>query len=354
VSFVVPPFSETDSGFNDGWRRAARLLTAILAAACVAAAPFAQARAEPIDVQAAQIPLYPNMPGERRAGALLYRGGLLLSSADTRFGGLSDLAVSADGSEILSVSDEARWLSARLSYDDSGNLSGLNSADIAPMLDLAGRPLRGKAGDAEGLTLERANDLRGPVIVSFERDVRVWRYDLSKGFAARPENIAIGDWVNPLRENAQLEAVTLIKPDTLAVFAESRIGVEDIRAAFESYPGNGRANTRTLSVVPRNPFSVTSAANAPDGGLFVLERRYSLIGGVGMELRHVPPGQLHEGARLEGEVLANLSFQDVNIDNMEGIAVRRGPNGETLLYLISDNNFSPVQRTLLLMFELRQ
>jgi len=53
-------------------------------------------------------------------------------------------------------------------------------------------------------------------------------------------------------------------------------------------------------------------------------------------------------------VLANLSFMDANIDNMEGIAVRRGTNGETLLYMISDDNFSARQRTLLLMFELRR
>jgi hypothetical protein len=225
---------------------------------------------------------------------------------------------------------------------------------MAPMLNPAGRPMRGKAGDAEGLTLERANDLHGPVIVSFERDVRVWRYDLSEGFTARPKNVAIGDWVRPLRENAQLEALTLIKPDTLLVFAESRVGVEDIRAAFETYPGNFHANSRALSVVPHDPFSVTSAANAPDGGIFLLERRYSLIGGVGMELRHVSASQLHEGVRLEGEVLANLSFMDASIDNMEGVAVRRGPKGETLLYMVSDDNFSPLQRTLLLMFELRR
>jgi hypothetical protein len=317
-------------------------------------AAFTPARAEPIAVRVAQIPLYPNMPGERRAGALTYRGGLLLSSRDRRFGGLSDLAVSADGSEILVISDEANWLSARLTYDEAGNLAGLNATEITPMLDLAGRPLRGRPNDAEGLALERPNDLHGPVIVSFERDVRVWRYDLSKGFSVRPENVAIGDWVKPLRTNAQLEALTLVKPDTLLVFAESRLGTEDIRAAFEAYPGNGHANSRALSVVPHDPFSVTGAANAPDGGLLLLERRYSLIGGVGMELRHVPANQLHEGARLTGDVLANLSFMDANIDNMEGVAVRRGPNGETLLYMISDDNFSPLQRTVLLMFELKR
>lgn len=332
----------------------AGLLAAVSVAACVTAVPFYPARAEPIGVTAAPIPLYPNMPGERRAGALIYRGGLLLSSADKRFGGWSDLAVSADGNELLSISDEAHWLSAWLVYDKAGNLAGLNAAEIAPMLNPAGRPMRGKAGDAEGLTLERPNDLHGPVIVSFERDVRIWRYDLSKGFSARPENIAIGDWVKPLIENAQLEALTLIKPDTLLVFAESRLGNEDIRASFETYPGNGQPNSRALSVVPHDPFSVTSAANAPDGGIFLLERRYSLIGGVGMELRHVPASELHEGARLEGDVVANLSFIDANIDNMEGIAIRRGPKGETLLYMISDNNFSARQRTLLLMFELRR
>jgi len=57
--------------------------------------------------------------------------------------------------------------------------------------------------------------------------------------------------------------------------------------------------------------------------------------------------------RVNGEVLAELSFQDANIDNMEGIAVRRGKNGETFLYLIADNNYSPLQRTVLLMFELK-
>jgi hypothetical protein len=90
------------------------------------------------------------MPGERRAGALIYRGGLLLSSADKRFGGWSDLAVSADGNELLSISDEAHWLSAWLVYDKAGNLAGLNAAEIAPMLNPAGRPMRGKAGRCRG------------------------------------------------------------------------------------------------------------------------------------------------------------------------------------------------------------
>jgi hypothetical protein len=331
--------------------RVAGLIVAGLLTACVT---FQPTEAGPIAVNSAPIPLYPNNPGDQRAGALTYRGGLLLTSNERTFGGLSDLAVNADGSEMLAISDGGSWLRAKLTYDQAGNLAGMKSVEMAPMLNRGGRPVQGGARDAEGLTLERPNDLHGPVIVSFERRVRVLRYDLSKGFSALPEPVPIGDWVQPLSTNSQLEAVTLFKPDTLLVFGESRIGTEDIRAALEAYPGNGQPQTRRLSVVPHDPFSVTGAANAPDGGLFILERRYSFIGGVGIELRHVPGSEVHEGARLDGTALVNLSYQDANIDNMEGLAVRRGPKGETLLYMISDNNFSPLQRTLLLMFELRR
>ena len=222
------------------------------------------------------------------------------------------------------------------------------------MLDPSGSPLTGSNGDAEGMALETANDLNGTVAVSFERNVRIWRYDLSKGLNARPTVIAIGDWVKPLHNNQQLEAITLWKPDTLLAFAEEKVNPgDDQLAAMEAYPGDGVAHTRMLSVVPHDPFAITSAANAPDGGIFLLERRYSLAGGVGMELRHIGANEIRPGARLQGEVLANLSYQDTNIDNMEGIAVRKGPRGETLLYIVSDDNFSPIQRTLLLMFELR-
>ena len=336
--------------------RAFRLLAAGLVLAFGATAFMGESRAKPADIESAPIPLYPAHPNEKRVGTLIYRGGLELRSGAREFGGWSDLAVNDDGSEILSISDEAHWLRAHLTYDANGDLAGANSAEIAPMLDMQGRALRGKEGDAEGLTLERSGDLYGMVAVSFERNVRVWRYDLSHGFEAKPTNVPIGHWVDALHDNRQLEAVTLWKPDTLLAFAETKVNEgDDLLGAMEAYPGNGKtAVTRMLSVVPHDPFAITSVANAPDGGLYMLERRFSFLGGLGMELRHIAPSEIREGARLNGEVLANLSFQDANIDNMEGIAVRRGPKGEIFLYIISDDNYSPLQRTVLLMFALKR
>ena len=179
--------------------RPLRLLAAGLVLAFGAIAFVGESQGKPADIESARIPLYPAHAGDKRAGMLIYRGGLELRSGAREFGGCSDLAVNDDGSEILSISDEAHWLRAHLTYDANGDLAGANSAEIAPMLDMQGRPMQGKEGDAEGLTLERPGDLYGTVAVSFERDVRVWRYDLSYGFEARPTNVPIGAWLRPSR-----------------------------------------------------------------------------------------------------------------------------------------------------------
>jgi hypothetical protein len=57
------------------------------------------------------------------------------------------------------------------------------------------------------------------------------------------------------------------------------------------------------------------------------------------------------GARLEAEELALLR-RPLSVDNFEGVACRLGPRGESLIYLVSDDNFSATQRTLLLQFAL--
>jgi hypothetical protein len=56
-------------------------------------------------------------------------------------------------------------------------------------------------------------------------------------------------------------------------------------------------------------------------------------------------------AVVDGLVLIEADLGD-EIDNMEGLNVHRTADGEIVLTLISDDNFSPVQRTLLLQFTL--
>jgi len=63
----------------------------------------------------------------------------------------------------------------------------------------------------------------------------------------------------------------------------------------------------------------------------------------------VPLAAIKPGALADGKTLieADLGYQ---IDNMEGIAVHRNADGETIITLVSDDNFSPIQRNLLLQF----
>src|SRR3954470_5636551 len=56
-------------------------------------------------------------------GGLEWRGGIELASDDERFGGLSSLELTEDGSDLLAVSDHGFWFKADLAYTD-GHLSG--------------------------------------------------------------------------------------------------------------------------------------------------------------------------------------------------------------------------------------
>ena len=54
---------------------------------------------------------------------------------------------------------------------------------------------------------------------------------------------------------------------------------------------------------------------------------------------------------LQGREIAELRAP-LTLDNFEGIAVHQLSDGTNRLTLISDDNFSPLQRTLILQFDL--
>ena len=111
-------------------------------------------------------------PGPVRAGALLYRGGLAIRSTYRRFGGLSGLVVSPDGKRLTAISDRGSWFSAGILYDETGRLSGLTDGRIGALHSPRGNRLRGRAADAEALTV--LSD--GSALVAFERRHRNYRY----------------------------------------------------------------------------------------------------------------------------------------------------------------------------------
>ena len=75
-------------------------------------------------------------------------------------------------------------------------------------------------------------------------------------------------------------------------------------------------------------------------------------GGLTARVVALDAGAIGPGARLAGRELAVLGPPALS-DNFEGIAARRGPDGGVLLYLVADDNFTALLRTVVLQFAVR-
>jgi hypothetical protein len=293
---------------------------------------------------------------ETRVGDLIYRGGIQIKSPDGRFGGWSGLLVSADGKRMLSQSDEGHWLRANLLYDKRGYLAGIADGELADMQALDGSKLAPKSeADAEGLAPLSDKGPDGPVAISFERDARIWRYDVSGSLDVPPADIPAPAEIKTLDFNSGLEGLTRFNAETLFAVAEiPQVRNSDHPAWLIPIPEKGHNRPfERLGVKEHPPYEISDAEMSPDGReLYLLERHYfGPFGGVVVAVRQVPASDVKPGARLDGQEIAHFTMHE-NIDNMEGLASRRDFGGHTLLYMISDDNYNlTVQRTVLLMFE---
>lgn len=73
--------------------------------------------------------------------------------------------------------------------------------------------------------------------------------------------------------------------------------------------------------------------------------------GVGIRIRRVAAGSIAPDAVIDGATIFEVDL-GYEIDNMEGIDTHVAENGDTVVTMISDDNFSMIQRTLLLQFTL--
>ncbi len=112
-------------------------------------------------------------------GKLEWRGGLLLQSEHKNFGGWSGLAIERDGRRFLAVSDAGAWMSGEITYAGQSP-SGITRARIGPLLTRDGQNLkRGRDRDAEAVTLQSGSLDKANLLVAFEQNTRIARYDFS-------------------------------------------------------------------------------------------------------------------------------------------------------------------------------
>src|SRR5690606_34140803 len=124
--------------------RLSAVLIAAFAFATSSPAPASPAPAAPaagnIELKIEPVRWNPENRTDMDAGRLEWAGGIEITSPHKDFGGWSALAVSDDGSTLLSLSNKGNWLTAQILYDEKGRLSGLGEAVIAPLTNLDGKP----------------------------------------------------------------------------------------------------------------------------------------------------------------------------------------------------------------------
>jgi hypothetical protein len=318
------------------------------AALALSGAGDAIAQARPITVEARQIDYFKFDQSTSRFGQMEFLGGLELTADDDDFGSFSGLDIDASG-RLYTVSDRGTWLSANLEEDNSKPL-GLSDAWIAPILNPAGNQPTSKASaDAEALRLTSLNG-RPVVLVSFEHIHEIWAFDSPLDVTETPVRLPLPSFLRGLRSNKGLEAVAVAPTDGPLAGATVAIAERSLDSAGNHRGfvlGGPRAGVFTIARYGN--FDITDAAFLPDGDLLVLERRFSYRTGVAMRMRLIRSTLIRPGATVDGATLIDVGMVH-QIDNLEGLAVRTDATGRTIVTLISDNNHSLLQRTLLLQF----
>jgi hypothetical protein len=302
-----------------------------------------------IEVNARPIPAFDTRDHQHvRFGKLEFRSGLVLTSSFRGFGGLSGLRLDAKGERFISISDKGSWFTGRILYNGR-EMTGLDDVEAAPMLGPDGRPITARGWfDSESIALD------GPLVyIGLERVNQLLRFDFSKGFTrSRGEVVALPPAAKKLPFNKGLEALVMVPKGfalagTLIALSERGLDAEGNLIAFlVGGPAPGQFSIRRT-----DNFDISDAVLLPSGDLLVLERKFSLLEGVGIRIRRLALAQLSPGALVDGPSIFDADLGE-EIDNMEGLDAHVTPEGDTVLTLVSDDNFSMIQRTLLLQFTL--
>jgi len=306
-----------------------------------------------IDVRATPITSFDNHDlSQARFGQLEFRGGLVLTSTYEPFGGISALHVDPDGSHFLALTDNGSWLRARIIYKD-GKPASIADVEMAPLLGANGKPLAARGWfDAESLA-----EADGIVYVGIERVEKIVRFDYrGGGLLARGEPIKVPDDFKTFTFNKSLECLAVPPPGSplageLIVVTERSLDAQGNHRSYLLDIGHGGNHLARFSVKRSDDFDISDCTILPPADLLLLERSFSLLRGVAMRIRRIPLASIKPDTLIDGQplIVADLAYQ---IDNMEGIAVHRNAAGETIITLVSDDNFSVIQRNLLLQFAL--
>ncbi|MEP2706588.1 MAG: esterase-like activity of phytase family protein [Roseibium sp.] len=287
---------------------------------------------------------------DRTFGKLTFLGGFEVLASDRKIGGLSGLVSLDRGNRFLAVTDNGHWVSGAIEQKPDGTPLGISEVRYAPLLGGDGKTLRARWGhDTEALTLSETG-----LYVSAERNHAIYHYPwpLSTGKERMIGQLSLPDAITSLPRNTGLESLASAPSGSplsgkLIAIAETAPSDAHGLSGFILGP----ETTSRFSIKKHDRFDATDADFLPNGDLLLMERRFNLRDLIGLRLRRFSGDKIKPDAVLEGELLLEADF-DYQIDNMEAVAAHQSEVGDTILTLVSDNNRSLLQRSMLLRFRL--
>lgn len=310
--------------------------------------PLLDTRAQ---MDAARVDLDPRSPARKRVGGLLFLGGVSLTSRDPAFGGFSALAVRGDRFTLLS--DGGNIVRFRMGRDWRPHAIAFAHLPAGPRTGWEKRDR-----DSESMALDPET---GRIWVGFENPAVIWRY--SSGFARAEAQVAppaMQAWSAnggpeslaqmPDGRFVAISEVSHVPPRFRAGGDAARLRTRDARVFFgdPAVPGTRQAR---FAYVPYGRYDPADAAALPNGDLLVLDRGFALPFHWSNRVSIVAAADIGAGRVARGRLIAKLDAPLIH-DNFEGLAVTR-EGADTILWLVSDDNQIPIQRSLLLKFKLQ-
>lgn len=298
----------------------------------LAPAVTSPAAARSVDVRLLPLELPAAPETDRRIGKLQLLGAFSLTSSDSDFGGLSALLV--EGDRLIALSDRATLWRARMRLADDGTLLDLGEWRTQP----AGDP---QVDDTEALARLTNGALALANEIPFR--LRALEGDLPDAAALLTGALAGLD----SSRNQGVEALASLPQGGLLAIVE---GSDD--------DGLHPLLTLRHGRLTRNGYAAAdgyrpTGADRIGNDVFVIERRFSLLGGFQSRVVVLDVERIAApGATLAGRELGRLGPASFS-ENFEGLAAAQSADGAVLLYLVSDDNFNPLQRTLLLQLRWR-
>ena len=285
------------------------------------------------------LPLDAANPGRAKVGALAFLEAWELRSDNGDFGGISALVALRDG-RFLGVSDAG----ALIGFGLTNNIT-VDRPFIAALPGAFGKDVGYEDRDSEGIAYDPAS---GRIWVSYEYRHAIRRFPAS---LARVDGLVRPAAMRRWPSNKGTEALVRMQDGRFLAFAEG--GADDNvypAIQFSGDPVEPGTTSFPFKYRPAQGYRVTDASQLPDGRLLVLERRIGVPEGFTAKLLLLDPVKIKRDAIVSGEVIATLQ-PPLLVDNMEGLALTQ-EDGRTIVWLISDNNFNAIQRTILMKFAL--